>query len=142
MSNNPILSTRCDYLCCQRQNQKGGAGEQGGELPVQDQRGGQVRSQREVLGHVQEARQLQEDESVLRSVQLGNRGHTEGAEGAEQTDVRIQQDHQVKHQLFSPHRFRGTAGPTLETTVKAMKVFFKSNRKKHGTGATCTVECV
>jgi len=77
----------CDYLCCQRQNQKGGAGEQGGELPVQDQRGGQVRSQREVLGHLQEARKLQEDESVLRSVQLGNRGHTEGAEGAEQTDV-------------------------------------------------------
>jgi len=38
--------------------------------------------------------------------------------------------------------FRGSSGPTLETTVKVMKVFFKSNRKKHGTGATCTVECV
>merc|ERR1712211_64647 len=29
---------------------------------------------------------------------------------------------------------RGSSGPTLETTVKVMKVFFKSNRKKHGTG--------
>ena len=95
-----------------------------------------------MLGHLQEARKLQEDESVLRPVHLGNRGLTEGAEGAEQADVRIQQDYQVKHHLFSPHRFRGSASPTLETTVKAMKLFFKSNRKKHGTGATCTVECV
>ena len=88
------LSTRCHYLCCQREDQKGGAGEQGGELPVQDKRGGQVRSQREVLGHLQEARKLQEDEGVLRPVQFGNWGHTEGAEGAEQTDVRIQEDYQ------------------------------------------------
>ena len=65
MSNNPILSTRCHYLCCQRKNQKGGAGEQRGKLPVQDKRSCQVRSQREVLGHLQEARKLQEDESVL-----------------------------------------------------------------------------
>ena len=55
-----------------------------------------------MLGHLQEARKLQEDESVLRPVHLGNRGLTEGAEGAEQTDVRIQQDYQVKHHLFSP----------------------------------------
>ena len=95
-----------------------------------------------MLGHLQEARKLQEDEVVLRPVQLGNRGLTEGAEGAEQADVRIQQDYQVNIISSLLNRFRGSAGPTLETTVKAMKLFFKSNRKKHGTGATCTVECV
>ena len=40
-------------------------------------------------------------------------------------------------------RFKGTSGPnTLETSGKTMKLFFKSNKKKHGDGATCTVACV
>jgi len=38
--------------------------------------------------------------------------------------------------------FRGTKGPVLQTSGNSMKVFFKSNKKKHGLGATCTVSCV
>jgi len=38
--------------------------------------------------------------------------------------------------------FKGTTEPTLETSGKTMKVFFKSNKKKHGAGASCTVACV
>merc|ERR1712106_300525 len=37
--------------------------------------------------------------------------------------------------------FKGTTGPSLETSGKTMKVFFKSNKKKHGAGASCTVAC-
>merc|ERR1712037_347484 len=39
--------------------------------------------------------------------------------------------------------FKGTNGPPeLTTGGKTMKLFFKSNKKKHGEGATCIVECV
>merc|ERR1711936_781036 len=38
--------------------------------------------------------------------------------------------------------FLSKTGPSLETNVKTMKLFFKSSRKKHGAGATCTVACV
>jgi len=37
--------------------------------------------------------------------------------------------------------FRGSTGPVLATSGKTIKVFFKSNRKKHGAGASCTVTC-
>merc|ERR1712108_37096 len=38
--------------------------------------------------------------------------------------------------------FKGTNGPPgLATGGKTMKLFFKSNKKKHGAGATCIVEC-
>jgi len=37
--------------------------------------------------------------------------------------------------------FRGKVGPSLQTKVKSMKLFFKSNRRNHGAGATCTISC-
>jgi len=37
--------------------------------------------------------------------------------------------------------FKGDTGPSLETSAKTMKLFFKSNKKNHGAGATCTVSC-
>ena len=49
-----------------------------GTLQIQHQRGGQVWTQREVLGHLQEAGELQEDEDRLRgAVQLGSWGQGE-----------------------------------------------------------------
>ena len=33
-------------------------------------------------------------------------------------------------------------GPSLETKEKTMKLFFTSNWKNHGAGASCTVACV
>jgi len=37
--------------------------------------------------------------------------------------------------------FKGSKGPVLTTSGKNISVFFKSNKKKHGSGATCTVTC-
>jgi len=37
--------------------------------------------------------------------------------------------------------FKGQTGPSIETKNKAVRIFFKSNKKKHGTGAKCTVSC-
>ena len=61
---------RCYYLRCQGEDQEGCAGEQGGELQIQDQQGGQVRTQYKVFGHLQETGKLQEDANLVRHVQL------------------------------------------------------------------------
>jgi len=37
--------------------------------------------------------------------------------------------------------FKGSKGPVLSTSGNNITVFFKSNKKKHGAGATCTVAC-
>ena len=39
-------------------------------------------------------------------------------------------------------RYKGTNPPPgLGTGGKTMKIFFKSNKKKHGVGASCIIEC-
>jgi len=38
--------------------------------------------------------------------------------------------------------YKGSSRPSLSTSAKTMKLFFKSNRKAHGAGATCNVTCV
>jgi len=37
--------------------------------------------------------------------------------------------------------FKGTNLPNLEAKSKIMKVFFRSNKRKQGTGAVCSVSC-
>jgi len=37
--------------------------------------------------------------------------------------------------------FKGKVAPNLKTNGKVMKLFFKSNKKNHGTGASCTITC-
>ena len=41
-----------------------------------------------------------------------------------------------------PQTFCCDNGPSLETKEKTMKLFFTSNWKNHGAGASCTVACV
>ena len=66
------LCERCHHLCDQRKDQGGGAGKRWRKVQIQDERCGQVWTQCEVLGHLQEAGELQEDESHVRwTFQLG-----------------------------------------------------------------------
>ena len=81
---------RCYYLCCQGEDQEGCASEQGRKLQIQHKRGCEVRTQREVLGHLQEAWKLQEDEDLVRPVQHGHWRLLEGDQGKKQADVRLQ----------------------------------------------------
>ena len=78
-----------------------------GTLQIQHQRGGQVRAQREVPGHLQEAGELQEDEDLVRrAVQLGSWGPAEGDQGEKQENVRTDKVSLATAQMF----FSGSRG--------------------------------